>query len=307
MVVKVISETVDATDRPPRERRKGGVARLAGRVSKRQVIVFAFGIALGAGVLYILLDAQASAKDVPTRVDGGADPALERIDARVDEALRRIDNTVRASLQTMNGGGLPSTDRPVDPENRPWTIHGQGLRTVDSRDSEVDQATEIHVSTDVSEEQVRALANAVDGQVDPKLDELMTRVDSRLEQQFKELVSRHGLTDSEISALKLELNESVGVVLRDEMARNQELWQDNATYRVLFQRSLDLNQDLIALYAGSVKDDHALGNVVKVVPKLFTLQVWQNRDDQGEYLRLLTRYEELATGSYEMDHEKSEP
>lgn len=307
MVVKVISETVNAPDRPSRERRKGRVAGLARKVSKRQVIVFGFGIFLGAGVLYILLGAQASAKDVPTRVDRDVDPALQRIDARVDEALRRIDNTVRASLQTMNGGGLPSTDRPVDQENRPWTIHGQGLRTVDSRDSEVDQATEIYVSTDVSEEQVRALAAAVDGRVDPKLDELMTRVDSRLEQQFKELVSRHGLTDSEISALKLELNESVGVVLRDEMARNQGLWQANATYRVLFQRSLDLNQDLIALYAGVVKDDHALGNVVKVVPKLFTLQVWQNRDDQEEYLRLLTRYEELATGGYKMDQEKPEP
>ncbi len=304
MVVKVISETVSAPDRPPRERL---TARLAGRVSKRNIIVFGFGIVLGAGVLYVLVGGRVGAVDLVTRANGSADPALEQIDARVDEALRRIDNTVRASLQTMNGGGLPSTDRAAAREARPWTIHGQGLRTVDSRDSEVDQATEIHVSTDLSEEQVSALAAAVDGQFVPKLDELMTRVDSRLEQQFKDLASRHGLTDSEISALKLELNESVGVVLREEMARNQELWQDNATYRVLFQRSLDLNQDLIGLYAGIVKDDHALGNVVKVVPKLFTLQVWQNRDDQDEYLRLLTRYEELATGGYNMDHEESGP
>ncbi len=307
MVVKVISETVSAPDRPPRERLTARVTGLAGRVSKRSVIVFGVGIALGAGVLYVLLGGRVSAMDAVMRANGSADPALEQIDARVDEALRRIDNTVRASLQTMNGGGLPSTDRAAARETRPWTIHGRGLRTVDSRDSEVDQATEIHVSTDLSEEQVSALAAAVDGQFVPKLDELMTRLDSHLEQQFKDLASRHGLTDSEISALKLELNESVGVVLREEMARNQDLWQDNATYRVLFQRSLDLNQDLIGLYAGVVKDDHALGNVVKVVPKLFTLQVWQNRDDRDEYLRLLTRYEELATGSYNMDRAESEP
>lgn len=307
MVVKVISESVGLPERPPRAGLGKKVRKLVGRLNPKNAIVLSLGICLGAAILFLLTTTYSSAKDAAMPGDGAAGPALDKIDARVDEALRRIDDSMRAGLQTMNGGGLPSTDRATVREDRPWTISGQGLRTVDSRDSDVRQATEIHVSTDLSEQQVKALAAAVDEQFAPTLNAVMAKVDAHLDRQFKDIAARHGLTDSELSALKLELNESVGVVLRDEMTRNEQLWQDNAAYRVLFQRSLDLNQDLIALYAGSVKDDHALGNVVKVVPKLFTLQVWQNRDNQEEYLRLLSRYEELATGGYRMDETKAEP
>jgi hypothetical protein len=307
MVVKVISESVSLPERPPRAGLGKRVRRLFGGLNPKNALVLSLGICLGAAILFLLTTTYSSAKDVITPGDAAVGPALDRIDARMDEALRRIDDSMRVGLQTMNGGGLPSTDRAAVREDRPWTISGEGLRTVDSRDSDVRQATEIHVSTDLSEQQVKALAAAVDEQFVPKLNAMMAKVDSHLDQQFKDIAARHGLTDAELSALKLELNESVGVVLRDEMTRNEELWEDNATYRVLFQRSLDLNQDLIALYAGSVKDDHALGNVVKVVPKLFTLQVWQNRDNQEEYLRLLGRYEELATGGYRMDETKAAP
>jgi hypothetical protein len=239
------------------------------------------------------------------------DKPIEKVDsvAQVDKGVQPVDNLVQKietdtpeRLQTVNDqlGGLPSTDRaPVASaeQPRPWVLHGDGIGTLDSRNPEMSKATEIYVGTDLSDAQVNKLANKIDEQVAPKLSELVARVDSRLEEKMAEIAARHALTAEELSSLKTELTRSLNVTLREEIARNQELWQNNATYRVLYHRSVDLNQDLIGLYAGKTKDDHAIGNILKVVPKLFTLQVWQNRDSDDQYLRLLARYEELQSDS----------
>jgi len=99
---------------------------------------------------------------------------------------------------------------------------------------------------------VNKLANKIDEQVIPKLDEMMARVDSRLDEKIAEIAARHELTATELSSLKTELTQSLNVALRAEIDRNQELWQNNVTYRVLYHLSVDLNQDQFGLYAGTV-------------------------------------------------------
>jgi len=238
--------------------------------------------------------------DKPIQADKAlqADMPIEK----VDNAVQRVETATPERLQTVSDqlGGLPSTDRApaaAAEQPRPWVLHGDGIGTLDSRNPEMSKATEIYVGTDLSDAQVNKLANKIDEQVAPKLSEMVARVDSRLEEKMAEIAARHELTAEELSSLKTELTRSLNVTLREEIARNQELWQNNATYRVLYHRSVDLNQDLIGLYAGKTKDDHAIGNILKVVPKLFTLQVWQNRDNDDQYLRLLARYEELQSDS----------
>jgi hypothetical protein len=242
---------------------------------------------------------EPSQVDKPTQADTmalqPADNPAEKTEAGAPKQVQPINDQL---------GGLPSTDRaPVaaGEQPRPWVLHGDGVGTIDSRDPKMTEATEIYVGTDLSDTQVNKLANKIDERVSPKLNELVARVDSRLEEKMAEIAARHALTAEELSSLKTELTRSLNVTLREEIARNQELWQNNATYRVLYHRSVDLNQDLIGLYAGKTKDDHAIGNVLKVVPKLFTLQVWQNRDNDDTYLRLLARYEELQNDSHQME------
>jgi len=242
--------------------------------------------------------------DKPVEADKPA--AVDTVVPPVDSPVQKIEASLPERLQTVNDqlGGLPSTDRaPVAAaeQPRPWVLHGDGIGTIDSRNPEMSKATEIYVGTDLSDAQVNKLANKIDEQVAPKLNELVARVDSRLEEKMAEIAARHELTAEELSSLKAELTKSLNVTLREEIARNQELWQNNATYRVLYHRSVDLNQDLIGLYAGKTKDDHAIGNILKVVPKLFTLQVWQNRDNDDTYLRLLARYEELQNDSRQIE------
>jgi len=318
-MVRVISETVRLPE--PESNEKSGKRR--GRLIGRSTIIFCCLLLVVGAVLYVVLDGRLLAQilpapaapvvvpaavvtlPVPAVTETSVDPVLERIDARVDEALSRIDQidqNVRTSLQTSKDAlaGVPQTDRAPAPGARPWVLHGDGLKAIDSRDPEVNKTTEIHVSTELSDDQVKTLAAEVGTQFDPKLDTLLARVDSRLGQEFQEMAARHKLTDAQLVSLKTELTHSVGVVLQEEMTRNEELSENNATYRVLFQRSLDLNQDLIGLYATQCEGDHAIGNVLKVVPKLFTLQVWQNRDSSAEYLRLLTRYEELTITGKEL-------
>lgn len=310
-MVRVISETVRLPEPESNEKSGKRVRRLIGR----STIIFCCLMLVTGAILYVVLDGRLIAQIVPAPAvpavvvtapapavaKPSADPVLERIDARVDEALSRIDQidkNVRTGLQTSKDalGGLPQTDRAPAPGTRPWVLHGEGLKAIDSRDPEVNKTTEIHVSTELSDEQVETLAMEVGTQFDPKLNTLV----SRLDEKFQEMAARHNLTDAQVESLKTELTHAVGVVLQEEMARNEELAENNATYRVLFQRSLDLSQDLIGLYATQCESDHAIGNVLKVVPKLFTLQVWQNRDSSAEYLRLLARYEELSLTGQEL-------
>lgn len=300
MVVRVINEM----ERLPEPSWRARFGTRAGILTGKNVILFGLTVFAAGLVLYVVLESYSSARSVPGLVNTAVEPALQKMDDRVDETLARIDQNVRTSLQTLGDevGGLPETDRAVTgPQTRPWVLHTEGLQTIDSRDPEMNKATEIHVAAGLSDDQVKTLATEVDTRVDSKLTALVAKVDSHLDQKLQEIASRNELTNSQLASLKTELTESVNVVLHEEMARNQELSRDNAIYRVLFHRSLDLNQDLIALYAGQAKDDHAIGNVLKVVPKLFTLQVWQNRDKQDEYLRLLSRYGEITTDGQRVD------
>lgn len=315
MVVKIISEAIELQDDAPRER----VTKRIARMIRKRAMLLGMILFLGAGVAFAISAVYTGSKPtIPKRAMvtvKPVEPAPEKIVRsagktvqvdnavqKVDEPIQKIDTVAQEPPQTVNSqiGGLPSTDRPPAPpaeEPRPWVLHGDGIGTIDSRNPEVSKATEIYIGTDLSDTQVNKLANKIDEQVTPKLNEMMARVDSRLDEKIAEIAARHELTATELSSLKTELTQSLNVALREEIARNQELWQNNVTYRVLYHRSVDLNQDLFGLYAGKVKDDHALGNIVKVVPKLFTLQVWQNRDNDSEYLRLLARYEELQNDS----------
>jgi hypothetical protein len=337
MVVKIISEAIELQDDAPRE---GLTKRIIRMIRKRAMLLgailfFGAGIAFAISTVYpgskpvlpkrarvnvqpvkpapekiVVSAAKPAQVDKPVQVDRPAqvDKAVQ-VDKPVqpvDNPVQRIEASVPERLQPVNDqlGGLPSTDRaPVAAaeQPRPWVLHGDGIGTIDSRNPEMSKATEIYVGTDLSDAQVNKLANKIDEQVAPKLSELVARVDSRLEEKMAEIAARHELTAEELSSLRTELTRSLNVTLRDEIARNQELWQNNATYRVLYHRSVDLNQDLIGLYAGKTKDDHAIGNILKVVPKLFTLQVWQNRDNDDQYLRLLARYEELQSDSRQID------
>jgi hypothetical protein len=313
MVVRIITEATELEDRPPR---KGLVSRFMGRV-RRTGPMAVLAIALTVVLAYLLVQAN---PQVPTwfrpRAQVRIEAPVHQIDARMEEALRRIETATQERLKTINSqvvssqmvssqvGGLPSTDRPAPaprtPDGRPWVIHGEGIGTIDSRSPEVSKATEIYIGTDISGPQVDALAARLNEQVSPKLDDLVAKVDSRLDEKLAVIGEQHKLTAEQMSLLRAELTRSVGVILKEEMTRNQELWRDNVTYRILYHRSLDLNQDLFALYAGKVKDDHALGNIAKVVPKLFTLQVWQNKDQEDQYTVLLSRYQELLADSQQV-------
>ncbi len=313
MVVRVINEIERLPDPSWRER----LSRRIGRPGIRNVILFGLTVCVSGVLLYVLLDGYAGAWHVPARVtvamapsvtppvDPPADPAIQRIDARVDGALARvsqIDQDVRTRLQSLEGnaGGRPETDRVAPPETRPWVLHSEGLQAIDSRDPETSKTTEIHVAAALSDSQVETLATEVDTRAEPRFNALANKLGSHLDQKLEEIASENRLSNAQLTALKVELVQSVSGALQDERARNQQLWEDNATYRVLFERSLDLNQDLIALYAAKTKDNHAIGNVLRVVPKLFTLQVWQNKDDGSQYLQLLSRYEAIATESQEI-------
>ncbi len=310
-MVRVISETVRLPE-PESNARSG---KRVGRLIGRSTIIFCCLMLVTGAILYVVLDGRLIAQilpapaapavvvtaPAPATAEVPVAPVLERIDARVDEALSRIDQidqNVRTSLQTSKDAlaSLPQTDRAPASGARPWVLHGEGLKTIDSRDPEVNKTTEIHVSTELSDDQVETLATEVGEQFDPKLNALVARVDEK----FEAIAARHNLTDAQLVSLRTELTHAVGVVLQEEMARNEELAENNATYRVLFHRSLDLSQDLIGLYATQCEGDHAIGNVLKVVPKLFTLQVWQNRDSSAEYVRLLARYEELTITGEEL-------
>ena len=309
MVVRVINEIERLPDPSWRER----FGRRTGRLTVKNVILFSLMICLSGVLFYVLLDGYAGAWHSPepvtvaatTPVSPTVDPAIQRIDARMDETLAKIDQidqNVRTRLQTLddNAGGRPETDHVAPPETRPWVLYTEGFQAVDSRDPEMSKATEIHVAAGLSDSQVKALAAEVDTRVEPRFNALADKMGSHLDQKLQEIASQNRLSDTELTSLKAELIQSVNGALQDEIARNQQLWEDNATYRVLFERSLALNQDLIALYAGRTRDDHAVGNVLKVVPKLFTLQVWQNKDDGNQYLQLLSRYEAIATQSQEV-------
>lgn len=315
MAARTINEPIEFPEQPWRD----DEGRSSGWRRGRSVLLSLVLILLSGGSVYVLMEARLRARSVPPVAEEAIDPtvqkieamepalqkieavqpALQQINARVEEALQRIDmidRNVRASLETIAGepGGRPETDGAAAEENRPWVLRGEGLQDIDSRDPATSQATEIHVATSLSEEQIEALATEIDGQFGPKLDSLVAKVDSGLDEKFREIARRHQLTDAQLVSLKAELTQSMDVFLREEAHRNEQLAEENARYRVLFEKSLTLSQDLIALYAGRIRNDHALGNVLKVVPKLFTLQVWENRDNKNQYLQLLERFRELS-------------
>jgi hypothetical protein len=307
MVVRVINEI----ERPLEPARRGRFGRGVRRVTGKNAVLFALTLGLSGAIFYILLQ-EYPKRQVPVLVNTAVEPALQRIDARVDETLAQIgqiDQDVRTRLQTIgdNTGGRPETDRAAPPEARPWVLHADGLQPINSRDPDMSKATEIHIATGLSDNQIKAVATEVNTQVGPRLNALADTMGSHLDEKVEELTAQNKLTEAQLASLKADLVQSVKGVLEEERVRNQQLWQQNVVYRDLFHKSLELNQDLIALYAGKARDDHALGNAIKVIPQLFTLKVWQNKDDKSLYTQLLSRYQDITSESQRVSDVPGQP
>jgi hypothetical protein len=299
MVVRVINE-IERSSEPSRRERFGRGAR---KFKGKNAILFGLTVCLAGAILYILLD-QYSNKRVPVLVNTAVEPALQdrRRGRDAGGSARSTRMPDRWQLIGRGAGRKRTTSL-----RRKASMGARDGAAIDSRDPEMSKATEIHVATGLSDSQVKAVAAEVDTRVEPKFNALAATMGSHLDQKVQEITAQNRLTEAQLASLKTELVQSVKVALEEERLRNQQLWKENVMYRDLFYKSAELNQDLIALYAGRAKDDHALGNAVKVVPQLFTLKVWQNKDDKNQYLRLLSRYQEITSESQRLNDSQGQP